>query len=175
MFYEDPGHVVHETLLVPSGQRQVKAQDFADTDNEILYEHIKRYGVNWVRGIRNFYTCGGGHNMKDDQPFWRPFRALISNNLEFDNWLDVEQYFREGNIAQELKDWFIEHRLDGLPSYDQRYTEIREGFLNYFIWHHPEELPMELIERDKEYMDYVEEAKKIHGTDVVVGFKGNKN
>lgn len=166
MYYEDPGHVVHETLIVPSGQRMVKVPDH---DGTILYEHIKREGIVWVRGIRNFYTCGGGHNLKDDQPMWLPFREMIHRYVEMDNWLDVEQYFREGNIAQEIKDWFIAHRKYGLPSYDSKYTEVREGFLTYFLWYHPEEIPIALIEEDKDYMDYVEEAKKIHGRAVKVG------
>ena len=103
--------------------------------------------------------------MRDDQPLWRPFREMISKHVEFDNWLDVEAYFRKGNIAQEIKDWFIEHRLDGLPSYAQEFTELREGFLTYFIWYNPDELPKELIEQDKHYMDYEAEIKKIHGED----------
>ena len=167
--YEDPGHVVHETLIFPSGQREVKANDFADTDREVIYEHIKKEHIVWVRGLRNFYTCGSGHNLRDEQPLWQPFRELISKHVEFENWPQVEKYFEKGNIAQEIKDWFIEHRLHGLPSNDSQYTEIREGFLTYFVWHHPEELPKELIEEDKDYMDYVAEAKKIHGEDVKVG------
>ena len=167
--YEDPGHVVHETLIFPSGQKEIKARDFADTPGEIIYEHIKRERLEWVRGIRNFYTCGGGHNLRDDQPLWRPFREMISRHVEFDNWPDVEKYFEKGNIAQEIKDWFIEHRKYGLPSYDSKYTEVREGFLTYFLWHHPEELPASLIEEDKDYMDYVLEAQKLHGPSVKIG------
>lgn len=163
MHYEDPGHVVHETLIVPSGVHSIRVHDFAGTEQEMLYEHIKQEGINWVRGLRNFYTCGGGHNLKDKQPLWRPFRELISKHVQFDTWADVENYFSKGNIAQEIKDWFIQHRLDGLPSYDSKYTEIREGFLTYFIWFRPEELPAELIEQDKDYMDYVAEIERIHG------------
>ncbi len=167
--YEDPGHVVHETLIFPTGQKEIKATDFANTEQEIVYEHVKRENLVWVRGIRNFYTCGGGHNMRETHPLWLPFRELINNHVEFDNWLDVEAYFRQGNIAQEIKDWFIENRNYGLPSYDSQFTEVREGFLTYFLWYHPEELPSHLIDEDKDYMDYVSEAQKIHGTDVVVG------
>lgn len=167
--YEDPGHVVHETLIIPSGNREVKANDFADTDREIVYEHVKREGINWVRGIRNFYTCGGGHNLKDGQPLWRPFREMLSRHVDFETWPEVEKYFEKGNIAQEIKDWFVKYRKHGLPSYDSQYTEVREGFLTYFIWHHPEELPGELLEEDKDYMDYEAEAKRIHGDDVKLG------
>ena len=167
--YEDPGHVVHETLIFPSGQREVQANDFADTAQEIIYEHVKREHLVWVRGIRNFYTCGGGHNLREQHPLWLPFRELINKHVKFENWLDVEQYFRQGNIAPELKDWFIEHRKYGLPSYDSQYTEVREGFLTYFLWYHPEEIPSHLIEEDKDYMDYVTEARKIHGSEAKVG------
>jgi glycosyltransferase involved in cell wall biosynthesis len=167
--YDDPGHVVHETLVFPTSRKEIRAQDFADTNQEIVYEHIKRERLEWVRGIRNFYTCGGGHNLRDSQPLWRPFRELISRYVEFDSWLDVEKYFEGGNIAQEIKDWFIEHRKYGLPSYDSEYTEIREGFLTYFLWYHPEELPYDLIVEDSDYMDYILEAKKLHGAEVQVG------
>ena len=154
---------LHETLVPPSGMRQTRANDFADTDQELLYEHTKREGIIWPRGLRNFYICGGGTNLQDKQPLWHPFRELISKYVEFESWIDIEEYFRKGNIAQEIKDWFIEHRKDGLPSYDAKFTEIREGFLTYFIWYHPEELPSELIEQDKAYMNYPAEIKRIHG------------
>jgi len=48
-------------------------------------------------------------------------------------------------------------------------SEIRECFLTYFVWYHPEEIPQELLEHDKSYKDYAHEAQKIHGPDVVVG------
>ncbi len=167
--YEDPGHVVHETLIFPSGQKEARVNDYADSAQEIVYEHIKRENLVWVRGIRNFYTCGGGHNLREKNSLWLPFRELINKHVEFENWLDVEQYFRVGNIDQEIKDWFIDNRKHGLPSYDSQYTEVREGFLTYFLWFHPEELPKYLIEEDKDYMDYVAEAQKIHGPEVKVG------
>ena len=94
---------------------------------------------------------------------------MLSRHIDFKAWPEVEAYFEVGNIDQEIKDWFIEYRKYGLPSYDSQYTEIREGFLTYFIWHHPEELRKELLEEDKAYMDYVAEAQKLHGKNVKVG------
>lgn len=177
---------LHETLIQPSGQRQVRAQDFANTENEILYEHIKLENVIWPRGMRNFYTYGGGPNLGERQPLWKPFREILDRAGPFENWTAVEEYLAAGNVSQELKDWMIKYRCEGLHSgegdegcgfehegrMDEKYdgsSEIRECFLTYFIWFHPEELPKELIEHDKSYKDYVHEAKKIHGDDVQVG------
>ncbi len=166
ILYEDSENTAHETLLMPSGQRQIKANDFAGTDQEIMYEHIKREGVVWQHGLRNFYTCGSGHHLKDNQPLWRPFLELLSRHGTFESWTDVEEYLSKGNIAPEIKEWFIKHRKHGLPSCDPQFTEIREGFLAYFIWYHPEELPKELLNQDKDYMDYSRAIKRIHGQEL---------
>lgn len=173
---------VHEILVYPTGQRQARGQDFADTDKETLYEHIKKENAIWPRGMRNFYTFGGGPNLGLRQPLWKPFRKLLTAAGDFENWIAVEEYLKKGNITQELKNWMIKYRLEGTPI--DQYTidhegckdvydgasEIRECFLTYFIWYHPEELPVELLEKDKAYKDYRCEAKKIHGNTVKIGY-----
>lgn len=191
IFFWEPGiHYadtrLHETMIQPSGQRQTRAQSFEDTPNEILYEHIKQENVIWPRGMRNFYTFGGGPNLGPRQPLWLPFRKLLEEAGTFENWTEVEAYLAKGNITQDLKDWLIKYRCEGLHAgegddgcgfehegrMDQKYdgsSEIRECFLTYFVWFHPEELPRELIEHDKTYRDYVHLAKQIHGPDVVIG------
>jgi glycosyltransferase involved in cell wall biosynthesis len=162
--------VVHETLVIPSGGREVKLQDFANSDRELLYEHIKKEHVVWSRGVRNFFLSGGGvPPQADRQVIWLDFLKLIRRHGTFETYVDFEKYMRAGEIAEEIKQWFIAHRLYGLPSNDAKFTEIRETFLTYFVWFHPEELPKEFLIEDKDYMDYVAEAKKIHGSDVVVG------
>ena len=183
---------LHETLIPPSGVRQVRAQDFADTDHEILYEHIKKENVIWPRGMRNFYTFGGGPNLGNRQPLWQPFREILTRAGDFENWTGVDAYLAAGNVTQELKDWLIKYRCEGLNSgtddegcgfehegrMDDKYdgsSEIRECFLTYFVWYHPEELPLDIIENDKGYKDYVVEAKKIHGPEVVVGARNATN
>lgn len=177
---------LHETLIPPSGVRQARLPDNADTPQEVVYEHIKQENVIWPRGMRNFYTFGGGPNLGERQPLWRPFREILDRIGPFENWTAVEKYLEAGNVDQELKDWLIKYRCEGLNSgtgddgcgfehegrMDQKYdgsSEIRECFLTYFVWFHPEELPLELIEHDKSYVDYVHEAQKIHGPDVKVG------
>lgn len=172
---------LHETLIPQSGTRQTRANDYADTDSEILYEHIKQENVIWPRGMRNFYTFGGGPNLGTNQVLWLPFREMLRRAGDFENWTAVEKYLSEGNITQEIKDWMIKYRLEGTSTanhgiehtgrqdeYDGS-SEIRECFLTYFVWFHPEELPKEIIDKDKEFKDYAHEAEKIHGTDAVVG------
>jgi glycosyltransferase involved in cell wall biosynthesis len=186
VFLYEPGlhyadTMLHEQLVPPTGLRIIRAQDFADTDREILYEHIKQENVIWPRGMRNFYTFGGGPNLGENQPLWRPFREVLARAGDFENWTAVEAYLERGNVIQELKDWFIKYRLEGIPpaecgtEHEGRYdaydgaSEIRECFLTYFVWYHPEELPDELLERDKKYKDYAHEARKNKGPDTVVG------
>lgn len=172
---------LHESLIQPSGMRQTRANDFADTDREVLYEHIKQENVIWPRGMRNFYTYGGGPNLGKRQALWTPFRELLRRAGDFENWIAVEAYLEQGNIAQEIKDWFIKYRLEGTPTEDhgiphegrqEHYdgaSEIRECFLTYFVWFHPDELPLEIVASDKDFKDYAHEAKKIHGEDVKIG------
>ncbi len=158
MHYEG---VVHEALVTPGGTQQI---DLDDSNGLFLYEHRKREQVWWPRGLRNFFLNGGGvPPQADRQQLWLEFKDLIAKHGTFKTSVDFDAYLAKGNIAQEIKDWFIQNRLIGLPSYDSKFTEIREGFLTYFIWHNPEELPQELIEQDKDYMDYTLEIKRIHG------------
>lgn len=184
-FWEDGIHYadthLHETLIPPSGARQVRAPDNADTENEVLYEHIKLENVIWPRGMRNFYTFGGGPNLGTSQALWEPFRAILTRAGEFENWTAVEKYLEAGNVTQELKDWMIKYRCEGFSldkagfEHEGRYdeydgsSEIRECFLTYFVWFHPEEIPQDLLESDKGYKDYAHEARKIHGPDVKIG------
>lgn len=160
MHYEG---VVHESLVTPGGANQISLDD---RDGLFLYEHRKREQVWWPRGLRNFFLAGGGvPPQADRQQLWLEFKSLIARHGDFKTYRDFEAYLSTGNIAQEIKDWFIQQRRLGLPSYDAKFTEIREGFLTYFIWYHPEELPRELIEQDMDYMDYVSEIERIHGED----------
>jgi len=152
---------VHETLITPSGAKQVELDD---KDGQFIYEHRKRDMVWWPRGVRNFFINGGGvPPQADRQELWVEFRKLIAQHGDFPTYCEFEAYMSRGNIAVEIKNWFIKNRRYGLPSYNAKYTEIRECFLTYFLWFHPEELSKDLIDQDKDYMVYPDIIAKIHG------------
>lgn len=112
-------------------------------DGKLCYEHIKNEHIIWERGLRNFVVFGGGPNLGDKQPLWKPFREMLKKALNKDDYTsyDVIQYFKSGNIEQEIKDWMIEYRNE--DGYDGS-SEVRECFLSYFILYNPKELPPEL-------------------------------
>lgn len=114
-----------------------------DQDGKLVYYHIKRENVIWIRGLRNFVISGGGPNLNEKQPLWLPFRSLISEALGRDDYtyLDVLDYFKKGSIDQRIKDMMLKHRNE--EGYDGS-SEVQEVFKTYFLLYNPEELPEDL-------------------------------
>lgn len=132
---------LHEALTC-SGKYIWRPIKLDDQNGKLYYSHVKQENIIWERGLRNFVVFGGGPNLGDKQPLWRPFRKMLSKYLGNDyTSFDVIQYFKKGNIPQEIKDWIILHRNE--DGYDGS-SEVRECFLSYFVLYHPEELPIEL-------------------------------
>ena len=105
---------------------------------KLYYEHIKLENIIWERGCRNFIVFGGGPNLGDKQPLWKPFRELLDDVLgKHYTSYDVLQYFKKGNIDKRIKDWMIAHKDE--DGYDGS-SEVRECYLTYFKLYHPEEL-----------------------------------
>lgn len=130
------------------------------------YEHIKKHGVIWIRGHRNFFVQGGGPNLGENQPLWKPFRELVDRTVGIFSWPEMDRYYQKGNINQEIKDWFVEHRdhPKDQPEYDGA-SEVREGYYSYFVWYHPEELTQAMVNSDTSGFDYDLEITLIHGPD----------
>ena len=105
------------------------------------YFHIKQEGITWVRGVRNFFINGGGPNLGERQPLWKPFRQMVREITGIDSWDDFNYYLKCGNIDQRIKNWMIEHRKE--IGYDGS-SEIRENYKSYYRIYHPEEMPEEL-------------------------------
>jgi hypothetical protein len=159
---------VHEDLLIPSGRRE---RTLADDGGRYVYVHRKRHGEIWLRGVRNFFAGGGGPNLGDLNPLWQPFRALWERRgvHTSDRMVDA---LRRGEIDPEIAEWFIRHRLLGTPwdptpplwpGWPDGCSEVREGFLAYFVLLHPDEMPLDLPDADAAYMDYRHEARVIWG------------
>jgi glycosyltransferase involved in cell wall biosynthesis len=128
---------VHEALQTPSGAKQVCLDMHHFPVDECFYEHRKVQGQVWERAVRNFFIGEGFHTSPENRRIWSEFHKTIGH---FPTYLEFMSYLREGNIAQEVKDFFIKYRDYGMHSNDPCYTEIRELYLTYFELYHPEEL-----------------------------------
>ncbi len=160
---------VHEDLRIPSGRRETI---LPDQGGVYRYDHVKKHGEIWLRGIRNFFAGGGGPNLGELNPLWRPFRELIAGLSGVGNAADFVKYLQQGDVDQRVLDWFVEHRFLGTqfdptpamwPRWPDGTSEVREGFLAFFLYLHPERMPLELIDADRNYLDYRQEAKVVWG------------
>ena len=151
------GGPVHETY---NRQFAVKKVQEENKNSKYYYDHVKQQGEVWKRAhCRNFFIDGGGPNLLERQKLWKPFRALLNEIISPSpkTWIDYDNYLKVGNVDEKLKNWFIRYRLEGQINRDlEKYplseterelginydgaSEVREGFLYYFGWLHPEEL-----------------------------------
>lgn len=128
--YEGVGEVkeVHETLRLPPGTKQ------ATLPRKYYYEHVKYWHEIWERAARNVFIAGGGNNVGERNPSWRPLRQ-ICDSLGLDLWPKAREYFRKGNIDPRLKKWLWDNRYEG---WDFEHEEMEFGRW-YFEYLHPEE------------------------------------
>ena len=164
---------VHEDLVVPSGRRE---RNIDSQGERRVYTHEKKHGETWIRGIRNFFAGGGGPNLGELNPLWRPFRQLVADctNGKVTNAADFVKYLEAGDVAQPILDWFIKYRFLGTEfdsteklwdCWPDGTSEIREGFLSFFVLLHPERMPIEFIESDRAYKNYRAEVQTIHASE----------
>ena len=159
---------VHEFLIIPTGTRYTQIND-----STIFYEHIKMAGDVWFRAARNVWAGGGGPNIGDTNPWWKPFRRLVQSVApRVQTSIDWENYLKAGNIHPKIKEEILSFRHIGTP-YDLRKdlwptfpdgcSEWREISQYYFIVARPDELPPEIIEADRGKIDWEGEIQRIHG------------
>jgi len=159
---------VHEDFRIPSGRRERLLED----RGKYYYDHIKPHGEIWLRGIRNFFAGGGGPNLGESNPLWRPFRAMVKEVAGVENAAEFVKYLRAGGIHPSVLGWFIQYRKLGTPhdptppmwsGWPDGTSEVREGWLAYYVYLHPEELPLRYLVDDLAYVDYRREVQIIHG------------
>lgn len=151
--------LVHETLIVPPSAS-------VSLPRKYYYEHHKSWVEIKERGARNVWIAGGGNNVGDRNPRWRPLRR-ITDRLGLKSWPEVREYVRRGNVDPELKEWIISTK--DLMGWD--YTnETRDWFLWYKLIHSEELQGIESNPTVPEFgsppevMSYVEECyKKVLG------------
>ncbi len=109
--HEGYNHVFNGTELDnKSGQNK---------ETPYYYEHIKAQGDVWKRAhARNFLIGGGGPNLGEKQPLWKPYVSLVEDVMgkKITDWKDYDDYLVKGNIDQRLKDWFIRYMFDGVEN-----------------------------------------------------------
>lgn len=168
--YEDRFGQFHETLKVPCWRQT----ELDDDGGRYYYHHVKRHGIIWLRALRNAFAGGGGPNLGTQCPWWLDFRTLVKDACGAETSDAFTTYLKSGGIDPRIKDFFREKRLlgtkfDGTPPLWEKWpdgtSEWREGWLAYFVYLHPKEMPLDLAERDREigYMDYAQEVRTIHG------------
>lgn len=136
--------------------------------------HIKKHGEIWLRGTRNFFAGGGGPNLGELNPLWRPFRQLVADCTAnavatADRYVE---YLQRGEVSSEVLAFFRKYRLLGTrfdptpsmwPQWPDGTSEVREGFLAYYVFLHPERMSLDVIDADRAYCDYRKEVKIIWG------------
>ena len=122
----------HETLVIDGGIR-VKNIPY-------YYYHIKQNNMTWHRGCRNAFIGGGGPNLGENHPLWRPFLALVKEKTGIVTWADFDTYMVKGNIDPAIKERLCAFKDE--VDYDGA-SEWREFYKTYFRIYHPEEEPEE--------------------------------
>lgn len=139
MYYSGAAHgIVHEQLIHPPNLR-VKA---INASPECYYEHVKSKFEQTERGVRNFWIGGGGINdMGQHFPDWKMLKERLWLDNQISSWHEFQDYLKAGKIAEWLKTWIREHEHyeDPPNSVNPLASEVRELYLLYFEYFHPEE------------------------------------
>jgi len=153
--YEGGGEVkeVHETLIIPGLARVVRL-----SKENYWYEHVKYWHEVWERAARNVFLAGGGNNVGERNPSWKPLRE-ICDDLGLDNWPKAREYLRKGDIDPRLKQWLWDNRFEGFD-FDHEEMEFGRWYYEYL---HPEEAgpwaPVTVLQKGSlpEVMAYIED------------------
>lgn len=153
--YEGVGEVkeVHETLIIPGLARAVRL-----SKETYWYEHVKYWHEVWERAARNVFLAGGGNNVGERNPSWKPLRE-ICDDLGLDNWPKAREYLRKGDIDPRLKQWLWDNRFEGFD-FDHEEMEFGRWYYEYL---HPEEAgpwaPVTVLQKGSppEVMAYIED------------------
>ncbi|MHB8153976.1 MAG: DUF4214 domain-containing protein [Bacillati bacterium] len=88
----------------------------------------------WRNCARAVVINGGGLDVKEQNPMHRELKSLLT--LTLSDWKTFEQYCKNGNIDQRIKDVFIKYKDASEHYWD---SENRSVFKWYFEFLHPEE------------------------------------
>ncbi len=121
------GSNVHETFNHGFNAIELDNKSRTNKETPYFYEHIKKRGEVWRRAhSRNFLIGGGGPNLGEKQPLWKPYVALVEEVMgkKITDWKEYDAYLVKGNIDQRLKDWFIAHMFEGVEFKPKEWFEF---------------------------------------------------
>jgi len=130
---------VHETWYAPDVPWRS-----ANLDTRFYYTHRKSALKIWRNAARNVFIGGGGDNVGDLNPMWKPLREICAS-LGINSWREFEAYMKRGKVDERLKKWLIEALQVPATNYG---TETRETAKWYFALH-PDEVTPEIERRIK--------------------------
>jgi hypothetical protein len=139
MYYSgQAGGIVHEQMIHPPNLpiRAINAPP------EMYYEHVKSKFEQTERGVRNFWIGGGGINdMGHNFPDWKMLhdRMFLDHNVS--SWQEFKAFLKAGKLPKWLDDWIRghEHYEDPKDSPNPIGSEVRELYMLYFDYFHPEQ------------------------------------
>lgn len=104
------------------------------------YEHVKDELRLWRNSTQNYWTTVGLATNNTNDAIWLDFHKLMKKYGHTD-WHKFDKVMKQGNLPQEIKDWFVAHK-------DADNPEERSWFVWYFVFLHPEENIDKLSNRD---------------------------
>lgn len=124
----------HETLMMDKGPFM--------TNLNYGYYHIKQNGMTWIRGARNAFIGGGGPNLGDRHPLWKPFLKIVEEDTGITKWNEFDKYLIAGEISPRIREQLIKFKDE--TGYDGS-SEWRELYKTFFRIYHPEKEPEEFV------------------------------
>lgn len=114
-------------------------------ESDSYYKHIKDERRLWRNSTQNYWTTVGLAQNNTDDKTWSEFHDMMKC-YGFYDWHVLDEKMKEGNLPEEITDWFIEHKEAENP-------EERSWFVWYCIFLHPEENKNKISNRDYQW-DY---------------------
>lgn len=118
------------------------------------YTHIKSPLDIWRNAGRNFVLAGGGLDVGEQNPYWKPLRKLMEK-YGFRDWTSLEKAIMEHRIPDEMHKFFIEC-LDA-PNTD--YGRETRQLAKFYFWYNRDKITPEILEKIKHPPEPTDEQK----------------
>jgi len=142
---------VHETWSLKEGWHIARLPR-----DRYWYTHVKSPLQIWRNAARNMVIGGGGLDVGELNPYWKPLRRLMEK-YGFKGWADLEKAILEHRVPEEMVKFF-EQCLDA-PNTD--YGRETRQLAKFFFWHNREYLTDEVLHKIKNPSQPTDEQKVV--------------